>query len=362
MTEADPAEPKTTAVSSELTTAATPSADGTPGADTPDGPDSPDAPTVSPAASRWQQVLDKRRNKKPRPFWIELPILIVVAFALTFLIQTFIAKVYYIPSGSMEQTLHGAPEGGDRVLVNKVMYNFTDPAPGDVVVFRGPTNWAPEVAVNKPTSWYGKALQSLGAVVGIAPPDEKDFVKRVIATAGQTVLCCDEAGRVTVDGVALTEPYIFEDVDPEFGPESNCTTPRPSNRCFGPYTIPEGQLWMMGDHRGYSSDSAYGCRGQEVTPPITQCRGPISVDDVIGKAAFVVMPISRWKVIDDPDIQQGSNSVGMAEPASGASSGGFLDTVATHPTTPAVIGFAGVFGLRLGTRGWARRRRRHAGV
>jgi len=311
---------------------------------------------VSPAASRWQQVLDKRRNKKQRPFWIELPILIVVAFTLTFLIQTFVAKVYYIPSGSMEQTLHGAPEGGDRVLVNKVLYKFTDPSPGDVVVFRGPANWAPEVAVNKPTTWYGKALQALGAVVGIAPPDEKDFVKRVIATGGQTVLCCDQAGNVTVDGVSLTEPYIFENVDPGFGPGDNCTSSPRSNRCFGPYTIPDGQLWMMGDHRGFSSDSAYGCRGQEATPPITQCRGPISLDDVIGKAAVVVMPISRWKFIDDPDIQQGPQALGMSEAPQGV-----LGAVVTFPATPAVIGFAGVFGLRLGTRGWVRRRRRRAG-
>ena len=71
---------------------------------------------------------DARRKK--RPFWIELPILILIAFGLTFLIQTFVAKVYYVPSGSMEQTLHGSTVGGDRILANKIVYDFRDPAAG----------------------------------------------------------------------------------------------------------------------------------------------------------------------------------------------------------------------------------------
>src|SRR6476620_3463323 len=75
-----------------------------------------------------------RRTAKKRPFWIELPILIVIAFGLTFLIQTFVAKVYYVPSGSMEQTLHGVANGGDRILANKIVYDFRDPKQGDVVV------------------------------------------------------------------------------------------------------------------------------------------------------------------------------------------------------------------------------------
>src|SRR5664279_3953828 len=137
-------------------------------------------------------------QKKRRPFWIELPILILIAFGLTFLIQTFIAKVYYVPSGSMEQTLHGVASGGDRILANKVVYDFRDPAQGDVVVFAGPPSWVPETRIAEPTSWIGSALQSLGSVVGIAPPNEKDYVKRVIAVGGQTVQCCDAQAAVAV--------------------------------------------------------------------------------------------------------------------------------------------------------------------
>ena len=241
------------------------------------------------SAARWQAVLDGRKRKK-RPLWVELPILILSAVVITFVVQTFVAKVYYIPSGSMETTLHGAEEGGDRVLVNKILYDFTDPAPGDVVVFRGPSTWPQDVVVDKPTTWYGKAFQAMGSVVGLAPPDEKDFVKRVIATGGQTVMCCDAEGAVMVDGKAVTEPYIFEDYDFQPG-VLDCSGAAPSQRCFPAETIPAGMLWVMGDHRSNSSDS--------------RRHGPISIDDVIGKAAFVVTPISRWQSIDDPDIQSG---------------------------------------------------------
>ena len=97
-------------------------------------------------------------------------------------------------------------------------------------------------------------------MVGIAPPNEKDYVKRVIAVGGQTVMCCDAEGNVTVDGRSLDEPYIYEPI--EFIPgELDCTTTQMSRRCFGPVTIPEGELWVMGDHRSDSADSSYQCQG-----------------------------------------------------------------------------------------------------
>lgn len=238
--------------------------------------------------------------KRRRPFWIEIPALLAVAFVATFLVQTFLAKVYYIPSGSMERTVHGATTGGDRVLVNKLLYDLTEPAPGDVVVFSGPPSWAAEASLPGPTSWYGRVFQAVGSVVGVAPPNEKDFLKRVIATGGQTVRCCDAGGHVEVDGRALDEPYLFEDF-PFAAGSLDCTSAIVSQRCFGPVTLGPDQLWMMGDHRSRSGDSAQGCRGGSGGT----CQGPISVDDVIGKAAFVVAPISRWQFIDDPDIQGG---------------------------------------------------------
>ena len=267
----------------------------------PTGGDEPVATDQRPAAlpTGTAEVRGDKRRGKPRPFWVELPVLLVIAFVLTFLIQTFLFKVYYIPSGSMERTLHGVADGGDRVLVNKVVYDFSDPSPGEVVVFSGPPTWAAEASIPGPSTWYGKFFQAVGSVVGIAPPNEKDFVKRVIATAGQTVQCCDAAGSVTVDGKALDEPYIFENF-PFTAGTSDCTTAVKSQRCFGPVTIPADSLWVMGDHRSQSKDSAYYCRGNQ---PLGKCQGPIPKDNVIGHAVFVVMPVSRWQVVNSPDIQ-----------------------------------------------------------
>lgn len=291
------------------------------------------------AVTRWRE--QSKQRKKKRPFWVELPILIVIAFALTFLIQTFIAKVYYVPSGSMEKTLHGVSSGGDRILASKIVYDFRDPRQGDVVVFKGPDTWDPEASIPGPSSWFGKAMQSLGSVIGIAPPNEKDFVKRVIAVGGQTVACCDKQGNVTVDGRSLSEPYIFEPLDFLPGqPEEDCTVDPgdpnryTSSRCFAPYQVPAGQLWVMGDHRSASSDSSYLCQGR--TPAGekafrtdglgTDCNRPIPADNVIGKAIVIVMPPSRWGTIGDPDIDPGNPALSSGPVAALPVSGGVLIT------------------------------------
>jgi signal peptidase I len=251
------------------------------------------------AVARWRARSARRRKPaKKRPWWVEVPILLVTAFVLTFLIQTFFFKVYYVPSGSMEQTLHGVTSGGDRILVNKIVYDFRDPAPGDVVVFKGPPTWASEANIPGPTSWIGKLGQAVGSVVGIAPPNEKDFVKRVIAVGGQTVKCCDAQGNVTVDGVSLHEPYVFDnsplDVPPNPG---ECRSRR-----FAEVTIPPGQMWVMGDHRSNSRDSSYGCQGGLTTG----CQGPVPISDAIGKAIFIIMPVSRWNTLGNPGIDHRS--------------------------------------------------------
>lgn len=259
----------------------------------------------------------KRGARVKRPWWVELPILLVFAFLVTFLIQTFVARVYYVPSGSMEPTLHGVESGGDRILAYKLGYNFGSPEQGDVVVFKGPPSWVPEAAFAENTSWLGTIAQTLGSVVGIAPPNEKDFVKRVIAVGGQEVSCCDDEGRVQVDGTSLDEPYLLMDDaktqwDWVLGESSCAVDPNDSARyqsyrCFGPYVVPDGQVWVMGDHRSDSADSTWGCRGL-VPASSVQCQGPIPVDDVIGRAVAIVMPPSRWGGVGSPDIMGPAHS------------------------------------------------------
>lgn len=231
----------------------------------------------------------RRRNRssgKKGSFWRELPILIVTALVLTVLIQAFVARVYVIPSQSMEQTLHGCPGcNNDRVLVDKVSYRFSDPEPGNVVVFRGPESWGQnDFEVPDTTNPVAGFFQQAASLLGFGGPDEKDFVKRVIAVGGQTVECCDEQNRVLVDGQPLDEPYIFWEPGRGIGQDE-----------FDPVTVPPGHLWVMGDNRNDSADSRVQGGGGTA--------GAVPVDNVIGKAQVIVLPPTRWQNISEPDPQ-----------------------------------------------------------
>ncbi|KAA5832563.1 signal peptidase I [Saccharopolyspora hirsuta] len=236
----------------------------------------------------------KPKEKKKGSFWRELPILIVTALVLTVLIQAFIARVYVIPSQSMEQTLHGCTGcNNDRVLVDKITYRFSDPKPGDVVVFRGPQPWMQnEFTAEEPTNPVAGFFQGVASLLGFGAPDEKDFVKRVIAVGGQKVECCDAQNRVLVDGKPLNEPYLYWEPGRGVGQKE-----------FSEVTVPPGHLWVMGDNRNDSMDSRFQGGGG--------VNGAVPVDNVIGKAQFIVLPPTRWQGIDDPNPQ----AVALGAPA-----------------------------------------------
>ncbi|WP_425558356.1 signal peptidase I [Cryptosporangium japonicum] len=215
-------------------------------------------------------------RRRTLPLWQEIPLLLIIAFVLATVIKTFVVQAFYIPSGSMEQTLLVS----DRVLVNKFVYDTRDPRRGEVVVFRGTDSWVPENGVQQNTGTLATAGRMLGGLIGAAPPDEKDFVKRIIGVGGDVVQCCDKDGRVEVNGTPLVEPYIFED-DPI------------NERPFGPVTVPEGRLFMMGDHRSRSADSRVYLNDQ--------WRGTIPVEAVIGQAYATAWPVSRWGLLPEPD-------------------------------------------------------------
>jgi len=226
-------------------------------------------------------------GKKKGSFWRELPLLVVVAIVLTVVIQTFIARIYVIPSGSMETTLHGCPGCvNDRVVADKLTYRFTDPAPGDVVIFRGPPAWednkGDSLAGQRSSNPVVRGLQEGLSVLGLAAPGETDFVKRVIAVGGETVACCDTRNRVLVDGQPLHESYLY--FQPGRGDKQ---------MSFDPVRVPDGQLWVMGDNRNNSEDARY--------------HGPVPVSDVIGKGRAVILPVSRWRTVPAIDPQTTSS-------------------------------------------------------
>ena len=255
------------------------------------------APSGPPA--RWRPHLPGRGNGAKMPFWVEMPLLLVIAFVVAVLVKTFLVQAFFIPSGSMEPTLHGCTGcSGDRVLVNKLVYDFHDPRPGDIVVFEGPESWQEPESATGSGNPVTEFFTDIGRAVGLAQPSEKDFVKRVIAVGGQTVSCCDAHGNVQVDGRSLDEPYVAAnspDVD-----STLCGV----GRKFGPITVPKGRLWVMGDNRADSSDSR--CHVTD------QWHGTIGVDNVIGKAFVRIWPISRWGTLGSAEKFQ--DSAGPLDP------------------------------------------------
>ncbi|MEV6910823.1 signal peptidase I [Amycolatopsis sp. NPDC051071] len=262
-----------------------------------DEPDRPEEERPTRASRRGRSGSKKfgKVNKK-RSFWKELPILIVVALVLTILIQQFLAKVYMIPSGSMETTLHGcAGCTGDRILVDRITYDFTDPSPGDVVVFKGPPAWAGEIETPESSNIFVTGFRAVGSLIGFAPPDERDFVKRIIAVGGQTVQCCDN-NRVVVNGKALDEPYIHWE-------EGMAST----QKTFDPITVPAGYVYVMGDNRNNSSDSRFQGGGG--------VNGAVPVDNIIGKARVIVLPPGRWGGVSDHNPQANAQPLALGAPA-----------------------------------------------
>jgi signal peptidase I len=237
----------------------------------------------------------------------ELPILIVIAIALAIGLKTFIAQPFYIPSQSMEQTLHGCPGcRGDRILVFKPVYHVRDPHPGDVVVFKAPVDWHEEGGQALSSNPVAHAVQWFGQLIGVVPPSERDLVKRVIATGGQTVRCCDDSGNVQVSDQgangpwrSLNEPYIFEN-SPWSKPGVGGNRSPDDSRSFGPVTVPAGRLWVLGDHRGDSSDSRYHCGAAGSGSNCDPVSSTVPESDVIGKAVVIAWPPSRWRTLGTP--------------------------------------------------------------
>lgn len=236
----------------------------------------------------------------------ETAIIVISVLVLTWVLQTFIGRQYVIPSESMENTLHGCSGcTNDRIVIDKLTYRFDDPKPGDVVVFKAPTSsWDEGWTSPRSGNTVVRGLQDALSWFGFAPPDENDLVKRVIATGGQTVQCrnADDKG-VTVNGKSLDEPYIdkaLQQQDAGINPGLDAGGTGTLSRClgpdFGPITVPQGNLWVMGDNRGNSADSRY-----HITDEL---QGTVPISDVRGKVRFIIYPFSRIGGVGSFDPQR----------------------------------------------------------
>ena len=137
------------------------------------------------------------------------------------------------------------------------------------------------------------AVRTFGDLTGIGRSHEQALVKRVVGTAGQTVECCTAEGAVTVDGEPLDEPYIHNDL-PFIRDELDCESEVMSARCFGPVTVPEDSMLVLGDHRSNSADSVYQCRGLTPEQAGEDCARFVRDEDVVGEVFFVMWPPSNW--------------------------------------------------------------------
>lgn len=214
---------------------------------------------------------DEGPPAKRGSFFRELPMLLVIAFLLAFLLRTFVVQVFYIPSGSMEPTL----QVNDRMVVEKITYRFREPERGEVVVFEGEST-AP---TDENANIIERAVRGFGQFVGVVPASARDFVKRVVGLPGDEILI--EAGQVYVNGEPLDEPYA-----------------RLDQSDFGPVVVPEDSLFFLGDNRGNSSDSRRGL-------------GFVPLDAVVGRSLAIMWPFDHaagLTGVDYPDVPAPSDT------------------------------------------------------
>ncbi|WP_171114438.1 MULTISPECIES: signal peptidase I [unclassified Streptomyces] len=276
----------------------------------------------------------KVKRRRRRSAIKEIPLLVGVAVLIALVLKTFLVQAFVIPSGSMEQTI----QIGDRVLVDKLTPWFgAQPQRGDVVVFKDPGGWLQDEqpTPQKEDPIVVKQVKEGLTFIGLLPSDnEKDLIKRVVGVGGDRVQCCDTQGRVTVNGIPLNEDYLYPGNEP-------------SATGFD-ITVPQGRLWVMGDHRSNSADSR--------SHQDTDYGGTVSVDEVVGRAVVIAWPLDHWTTLNEPKTyasvsDSAGGSTAAPQPshrvAPNDSNGTIqLPTPAELPLVMGVVGLRRVWGRR----------------
>jgi signal peptidase I len=225
-----------------------------------------------------ESTREQRGGGGASSFLRELPVLLLIAFVLAFLLRTFVLQVFYIPSSSMEPTL----QINDRMVVEKITYRFREPRRGEIAVFEGDNMGGPPPG----ESGAQRVVRGVGQFIGIVPASARDFVKRVVGLPGDEIVI--EEGRVFVNGQPLEEPYVV------FDDQSD----------FGPVTVPEDRLFFLGDNRPNSSDSR-------------RSLGFVEVDDLVGRAAVIIWPLDHGGMLTGDHHEVPASGEPPPEPEAG---------------------------------------------
>lgn len=218
----------------------------------------------------------QRRRRGWLTFLRDVVVIILIAVLVSFLVKTFLVRSFYIPSGSMEDTLHI----DDRILVDEITPRFGGYDRGDIVVFRDPGGWLPPSSAPARAPFV-EGVEWVLSLVGLAAPDSDDhLVKRIIGLPGDHVVCCNTLGQITINGVAIDETDYIK-------------VPSGESAASGePFdvVVPDDRLWVLGDNRYSSRDSRF----NQDQPG----EGFVPIDNVVGRAFLITWPLDRFGMLD----------------------------------------------------------------
>jgi signal peptidase I len=218
----------------------------------------------------------KSSARSARLFIRDIVIIFAAALVISFLIKTFLIRSFYIPSTSMQETLHV----NDRIIVNQLVPELVPIGRGDIVVFTDPGGWlVPQPQPEQ--SPVEQVVDGFLGFVGLSAPDSNDhLIKRVIGLPGDTVVCCTDFGQLTVNGVPIDEAYITLPAGSTKATRDDFTV-----------TVPDGFIWVMGDNRYNSADSSFHRNDPN--------GGFVPIDNVVGRAILISWPVDRWVWLDN---------------------------------------------------------------
>ncbi|MHB1172190.1 MAG: signal peptidase I [Lacisediminihabitans sp.] len=226
----------------------------------------------------------RRRTRGVKLFFRDIVLIFVAAIIISVGIKTFLVRSFYIPSGSMQNTL----QINDRIIVNELVPKLVPLQHGDVVVFRDPGGWLEQQPPAVVQNGLASAVDWFLSIVGVSAPDSNNhLIKRVIGLPGDTVACCNAFGQMTVNGIPLVEPYLKLPPGVTKVSAIDFTT-----------VVPKNSLWVMGDNRYDSKDSRYNTT--------TPSKGFVPLDNVVGRAFLISWPVRHWTWLDNyPDVFSG---------------------------------------------------------